>query len=324
VDDLGKYLDEAGDNPLDHKLGVLPMPWAEGYTDVEWAIVVGDDADRGSAFSDYYRSSIVRGSFDHNGDGVSDIALGDVYETYNYTDGGVVRVFDGPVTASLGAADNDARLGIYYNNEYVGRDDIGERIQSAGDVNGDGYDDMAIASPVMSDGDLLEVGRIWVVPGPLVGAVDVEVNAYATFIGEGDYALFPDAVVTRGDVDGDGWIDLFASQAVDTTSTGHPYKHGPPANEYPGLRLFRGPLEGTYEWLDGVQIKDRWYTNPSEVSDFLVVDQDLDGDGLHDVVMTEEYAWRDDPEVEYGSRIGDAINIWFSSQSSEWPRPWAP
>lgn len=316
IRDIARRLDWTTSPEGDSSLAIADLPDTFVSVDSAWSTTVGGGIRASN--NRFYRSPVLQGSFDHNGDGVSDVVAADaVLSTQSK---GVIRVFDGPILSSRGAEDADARVSriIGSSGESKGDDCVGDDVRSGGDLNQDGYDDLVVSSSCSSvDGDPL-VGMLLVVPGPLLGSVDLEGVSIAAILGEGDHALFPDTVTTKGDVDGDGWLDIFASQEVDPTGSGHA------PNEYPGLRLFHGPLEGTYEWLDGVQIKDRWYTDWWEVSDYLIVDQDLDGDGLHDVVMTEEYAWRDDPEVEYGSRIGDAINIWFSSQSSEWPRPWAP
>ena len=85
-------------------------------------------------------------------------------------------------------------------------DQAGFSVASAGDVNGDGYDDLLVGALYDDDGGS-QAGAAYLIFGPVTGDFDLSA-ADAKFIGEAasDYAGI--SVASAGDVNGDGYDDL--------------------------------------------------------------------------------------------------------------------
>jgi len=144
---------------------------------------------------------------DVNGDGNDDVMFGEPY--YEVTGGAsgssegvawLVLGSSGPSDLSLTASD-----AAYYGTD---RDEhAGWSVASAGDVDGDGFDDMVVGAP-LDDSVSTNSGAAYIILGqPAPAGVDLS-DADAKFLGEayGDYAGFK--VAGAGDVDGDGLDDF--------------------------------------------------------------------------------------------------------------------
>ena len=83
-------------------------------------------------------------------------------------------------------------------------DGFGDSFDTAGDLDSDGYDDLAVASPIPN----ILSGKAWGYYGPLSGTLSA--SADASFVVEGSEAFgsFGDSAVFVGDVTGDGLEDL--------------------------------------------------------------------------------------------------------------------
>lgn len=119
---------------------------------------------------------------DNGGDGIADLAIG-APGAGNYTVGSAVYIFDGTLRGDLDAADADAVIGDSSATGY------GERIKRLGDLDGDGYDDLAVTYSYLGV-------DIWF--GPFQGAMDAD-DMYESG------AL---AVAGEGSADGDDSPDL--------------------------------------------------------------------------------------------------------------------
>jgi menaquinone-dependent protoporphyrinogen IX oxidase len=97
----------------------------------------------------------------------------------------------------------------YANASFIGEnshDYAGRSVSSAGDVNGDGYDDVIIGAPYNSDGGGY-AGKAYLLYGPLYGEIDLA-YADASFIGENAYDYAGESVSQAGDVNRDGYDDV--------------------------------------------------------------------------------------------------------------------
>ena len=109
----------------------------------------------------------------------------------------------GPTTGELGlsAAAVDAML-IGENDT----DEAGASVSGAGDVDGDGFDDLLVSASNEDSGGP-GAGAAYLVLGPITGDLDLS-EADAKLLGEIDNDNAGYAVSGAGDVDGDGLDDL--------------------------------------------------------------------------------------------------------------------
>jgi hypothetical protein len=145
----------------------------------------------------------VAGAGDVNGDGYADVIVG----SYNYQNGesgeGRAFVYHGsasgvPASASWIAEINKA--GAWFGN----------RVASAGDVNGDGYADVIVGADYYTNGQTQE-GGAFVFHGSSSG-----LSAAPNWTAESNQAnsLFGSPVASAGDVNGDGYADVIVGASA--------------------------------------------------------------------------------------------------------------
>ena len=157
----------------------------------------------------------VASAGDVNGDGFDDIIIGARDADPNGSNSGASYVVFGKAsgfTANIDLADLDGTTGFKLSG--VGQDQrSGISVASAGDVNGDGYDDMIVGA-YRASGTGTDTGAAYVVFGKASGfAANIDLsslNGTTGFRLSGvntlDYAGF--SVASAGDVNGDGFDDL--------------------------------------------------------------------------------------------------------------------
>ena len=126
----------------------------------------------------------VAGAGDVNGDSFNDIVVG----TFHRNGGGAVGYFGGPTGLSM--------VADWTITGAEGIDDLGESLAGAGDVNGDGYDDVIVGAPVSR--------RAYLYPGGATGLASEPAWTGGTDAREG----FGYSVAGAGDVNGDGYGDV--------------------------------------------------------------------------------------------------------------------
>jgi len=157
----------------------------------------------------------VSSAGDVNGDGYADVIVGASGFDSGFTDEGAAFLFHG---ASNGLSFAPA-ASLYggKNNAY-----FGYSVAYAGDVNGDGYDDVVVGAPGYANGQVGE-GGAFVYPGSVAG-----LSTTWTWSVEGNQAnvLMGISVASAGDVNGDGFADVIVgapNYSYDQTKEGRAY-----------------------------------------------------------------------------------------------------
>jgi hypothetical protein len=189
---FGMALDGAGDVNADGHADIIA-----GMTGTNRARVYsGLDGTTLYTFNQPYAQSwvwghAVAGAGDVNADGHADLIVGDRQDSKLFAFGGMARVFSG--------ADGSELFSMYgmLNNHYLGTD-----VDGAGDVDGDGYDDVVSGSPGYGT-DTLQGGQLVVYSGrtgTLLRAFVPEAVESGDDLGR--------TVAGLGDVNGDGFDDV--------------------------------------------------------------------------------------------------------------------
>jgi len=161
------------------------------------------DAD-GKIYGSLYNTEFAHtlsGAGDTNGDGTPDLLVSDPSYDLSSTayTAGEVYLFLGPVSGSVSVLTAEATF------VGEGRSYAGISIDSAGDLDADGFDDLVIGAWAASEDHTYD-GAAYILKGPFSGSMDL-VDADTTFVGEpGDYA--GNSVAGVGDADADGLPDL--------------------------------------------------------------------------------------------------------------------
>jgi hypothetical protein len=142
---------------------------------------------------------------DVNGDGYSDVLVGVPLYDVLLTNTGRALAWYGSASG-LGAAGTPANADWSVSGNYGGGQ-FGFSVGTAGDENRDGYSDVVVGAPYHSEA-LAGVGKMAVFEGSATGlSTTARVTRYG--IQEGEHLGW--CVGTAGDVNRDGWSDIFAS-----------------------------------------------------------------------------------------------------------------
>jgi hypothetical protein len=174
---------------------------------------------------------------------------------------------------------------------------LGWSVSTAGDVNGDGYDDVIVGVPRYDDGQP-EEGVVFL----YLGGPDGPATSPAWTVKSGQaYAWFGIVVATAGDVNGDGYDDVIV---------GAPRYDGEQRDEGAAFVYHGGPtgILTTTAWM--VHPTDQAYTNFGRSASTA---GDVNGDGYDDVVVGAPWYDTDQSEenwdkgaafVYHGSALG--------------------
>ncbi|NML22937.1 T9SS type A sorting domain-containing protein [Pseudoflavitalea sp. G-6-1-2] len=143
----------------------------------------------------------VKGIGDVNGDGYSDIMVGSSAYTKGQTGEGIALIYHGSASSIANnystiatGSDNDAEYGV--------------SVASAGDINGDGYNDVVVGAPGYDFGaGQTDEGAVFVYLGSAAGMVNS--SAYVLEANKANTGLGI-SVASGGDINGDGFSDIIA------------------------------------------------------------------------------------------------------------------
>jgi len=140
---------------------------------------------------------------DVNSDGFSDVIVGEPSYDNGQEEEGIVHLY-------LGTADGLARDPAWSVEGQLDYAQLGSSVASAGDVNGDNFDDIIIGAPGYGTG-----GRAFVYLGSEVGPSS---QPDWIFDGENNGDRLGNSVATAGDVNGDGYDDVIIGAPEDSLS----------------------------------------------------------------------------------------------------------
>ncbi|MFO0559332.1 MAG: FG-GAP-like repeat-containing protein [Polyangiales bacterium] len=216
------------------------------------------DADRGVSFGS---TAVALG--DVNGDGFGDFAIA----SHRWRDaGGVNR---GRISVHLGSATG---LSTAASSTLYGADPavfFGQTITGLGDVNGDGYGDIAVGALRTEPFDTSYRGSAWVFYGGPDGISDARRTRVVPRDGDVEFGEF---VSAPGDVDGDGFADLAVSAE----------RNGVAPTRDAWVRLYRGSAMG----IALVPLWEHSQANDDTLGEPVISLGDVNGDGLADFAVS--------------------------------------
>ncbi len=226
----------------------------------------------------------VSNAGDVNGDGFDDVIIG-APSAYPYGTGGYSYVVFGKASgfdATMSLSDLDGSDGFRLDGQ--GRSYSGKSVSTAGDVNGDGFDDVIIGAP----GPRYATGSSSVVFGGASGfgavmdlsSLDGSNGFYLSSTG-GYYGRLGSSVSTAGDVNGDGFDDVIVGApggSLNDNYSGSSYVVFGRASGFDAT-MNLSELDGSNGFrLDGVAIGDGSGGSVSTAGD-------VNGDGFDDLII---------------------------------------
>ncbi len=232
----------------------------------------------------------VSSAGDVNGDGYADVVVGAMSaDPGGRTNAGSSYViFGGSSVTSVDLNNIVAGVGGLVIEGQVSTDLSGSSVSSAGDVNGDGYDDLIIAAQRADTNGGVDAGRSYVVFGTsLTTPIQLSSVTGGTggFVinGESDDERSGIPVSAAGDINGDGLADLAVggfntTSSMGTNSQGHGYVIFGKANNTTAVEL-SDIAAGIGGFLIDGQSSGDW-------SSFSISHAgDVNGDGLADLIV---------------------------------------
>jgi hypothetical protein len=213
------------------------------------------------------------GAGDVNGDGYDDVILGmPLYGDAHGSGSGAAMVFHGGPSGIVSDSPPDTMLAA---NDFGA--DFGDRVAGAGDVNGDGYDDVIVGSPNFGGGTAtLYLGSAAGIPDSLeyYSPTAIQIGPDPG-VPSNAFPYFGWSVAGAGDVNGDGYDDVIV---------GAPYYTDGEQNEGAAFVVLggangiaAGATESAWARLESGQALDFFGIGVGSAGD-------VNGDGLSDVI----------------------------------------
>jgi len=169
----------------------------------------------------------VRAAGDVNGDGYADLVVGaDRYKQWT-----------GRTYVYLGSASGLSSTPVFVATGEGGNNHFGYAVDTAGDVNGDGYDDIIVGAYHYQE----FTGRVYVYAGNARG---LSATPVMTITGEGPNTYFGRSVGAAGDVNGDGYDDVIVGAQAYDSWTGRVYVYAGSPDGLGATPIFTAGGEG--------------------------------------------------------------------------------
>lgn len=237
----------------------------------------------------------VSSAGDINGDGYDDIIAG----AYSWKNGSQSA---GKVFVWLGGANGPSQTPHWTKIGAVGSA-MGASVSAAGDVNGDGFDDILMGASHDYGYSYYQGGKAWIYYGSASG---VNTTNYDVINGVQSYMRLGADLNAAGDVNGDGYDDFIVGAAGYDAGTNS--GHGQ-------VRVYYGSSTGIVGGSPG------WTIHGGNGQAFGVKVSgagDLNGDGFDDVVIAGNKSYSI-LKVVYGSSSGLAASAGWSLGSTNYP-----
>ena len=236
----------------------------------------------------------VSAAGDVNGDGYDDVLVAAPYFDnildFTYFDAGAVYLY-------LGNEVSLSNVPVWSYIGYRGGDRLGTSATAAGDLNGDGCDDIAIGAPGFNDGAILDAGRVYVFYGcqtDSASRLNITPDWVYTYP-QADASTGSD-VSSGGDTNHDGYDELLIGVHLFDDEQ---------ANEGAALAFFGGP--------DGLGLLPAWQAEGNKNDTYfgyaLDAVGDTNGDGFDDILIGS-------PLYRYEEIIKGAAFLYYGSYQS--------